>query len=185
MRTLGPNARTILALFDEQLGGLAAPSSVVSLILSKRGVQIGEKNLLVTLNRLARQDELTKIPRPKGGAVYTRPRNLTTTSGLRARLEQLPDLDVRRGRATTDRRYDLRKKRALNDWANDGIRAGGHDFRYNFETQEWHSCLTCGRDPGGRLGPCKLRTAADEAARKSKLAAGARMSGSDSASRAK
>ena len=185
MRPLGANARAVLALFDEQLGRLAAPSSVVSLILSEKGIDIDEKNLLMTLDRLSNRGELTKILRPKGGAIYTRPRNLVTIPGHRSSLERLPALNIRRRASTSERRYELRKERALRALGDEAVRAGAHDYRYNFKTNRWHLCRTCGRDESGRFGPCKVRIAAEEAVKAAPPASGARTAGNAFASRAK
>jgi hypothetical protein len=129
MRHLGPNARAILGAFDEGLGGLGAPASVIALILKQRGVWIEKANLLMTLNRLARKGELSKVKRPKGGAVYTRPRNLAKIHGFHGMLERLPSMDIRRRAATTDRRWELRNKRALRAAEAEEIRRGAHDHR--------------------------------------------------------
>lgn len=113
MRKLGSNAKAMLEIFDEGPGGLAAPASVLAEILEEREISVSKANLLLTLNRLSRSGELSKIARPKGGAVYTRPRNLERVPGYRSQLEGLPTLNIRRRSSTSDRRYELRVKRRL------------------------------------------------------------------------
>jgi hypothetical protein len=129
MRQLGPTAKTILGIFDEGLGGLAAPASVIAKILDQKHVKVSKANLLLTLSRLAKRGELAKIDRPKGGAIYTRPRNLERTLGLHAMLERTPALNIRRKSSTTDLRYELRVKRAVKRFQNAEVRRGVHDHR--------------------------------------------------------
>jgi hypothetical protein len=155
MRRLGPNARTILGIFDEGVGGLAAPASIIGRILEKREYPISKANLLMTLDRLATGGHLAKIPRLRGGAVYTRPRNLANDPTLRARLELPPDIDIRQRDGTTDRRYELRKERALKALGDEAVRKGGHEYRYNYKQGSWYLCYTCGRDESGRFGKCR------------------------------
>jgi hypothetical protein len=110
---------------------------------------------------------------------------LETIPGFREKLEKLPALDIRRRASTTDRRYELRKERAIRALGDEAVRAGSHDFRYDFKRNLWHTCLTCGRDADGRFGPCKVRIANDEFAKRHPPAAGVRTTGSGSASHAK
>jgi hypothetical protein len=134
----GTTAPAILALFDEGLGGLAAPSSVIAEILRQRKVLVSKSNLLHTLDRLAKKGELSKIERPKGGAIYTRPRNLEKIPSYRERLERLPALNLRRKASTTEKRYNLRVKRVLKKIGDDEVRKEAHDHRPN------HKCPVCG-----------------------------------------
>jgi len=130
MRKLGPTATTILGVFDAGLGGLAAPASVIAKILEQRKIQVSKANLLQTLDRLATKGELAKIARPKGGAVYTRPRNFSQLAGFRAQIENLPALNIRRKSSTTEKRYALRTKRAMKRVQGEMMKPGVHDHRY-------------------------------------------------------
>jgi hypothetical protein len=181
MRRLGSNARTILGLFDEGLGGLGAPASIVALILQQRGIRIRKTNLLLTLDRLSKSGELSKVKRPKGGAVYTRPRNLTQIPAFYGMLEGLPTTDIRRRPGTSDRRWELRKKRALKAEEAEEIRRGPHVHRDPARPCPVPGCWAWPPERAER----KIASFERKARSMQRRAAGAQVSGSESASPAK
>jgi hypothetical protein len=134
----GPTASAILALFDQGLGGLVAPASIVGEILRQRGFVVSKSNLLHTLNRLALKGDLAKVERKNGGAIYTRPRNLRETSPYHRVVERVPALNIRKKSSTTPRRFDLRIKRAVSRWQDEEVRNGAHDHRPG------RACPRCG-----------------------------------------
>jgi hypothetical protein len=177
----GPTGRTILGLFDEGLGALAAPASIVAKILSQRGVTVTKSNLLHTLDRLAKRGELSRIERSKGGAVYTHPRNLMRTPDFRTALERLPAVDIRRRETTTDRRWELRQKRALKAMQDEAIRPGVHVHRDPARACPVPGCWAWPPERAEKM----LASIERKAKSMRRWAAGAQASGNESASRAK
>jgi hypothetical protein len=131
MRKPGPTSRAIIDLLDGEGGALVVSLGALVLFLEqKRGLTPEKTSLLHILRRLEDKGEIVKVPTNDGGFLYTRPRNLTRP-GYAGMLQDTPVTSrrIRRRVETSDKRWELRERRMIKKWGDEGVARGAHDHR--------------------------------------------------------
>ncbi len=129
MRTLGATARTVLRILDLGTGAMAVPYEFIRSELEKQGIQAEKTALYHILKRLRNKGEIALVKTTDGGALYTRPANLSRVPGFASILANTPALRARHRAETSDRALALREKKAISKWQNESVPKGAHDHR--------------------------------------------------------